>query len=83
MQILVFLCEKDSKLQMDSISLIDDWSKLNLTSTEEEISVDEDRLAVERTSQMLGCCLIGKLLVHRFLAEEVIKKTFKAAWKID
>lgn len=68
---------------MDSLALVEDWSKLSLTSIEEDVSVDVDRSAEDRTRQMLGCCLIGKLLSHRFLAVEVMQKTFKAAWRID
>lgn len=60
-------------MKMDPIYLVEDWSKLSLTTVEEEVSVNEDRNAVERTGQMLGCCLIGKLLSHIFLAAEVLK----------
>lgn len=68
---------------MDPSSLMDDWSKLSLTQAEEDVSVDADRSAVEQTGQILGCCLLGKLLLHKMLSAEVRRKTFKAVWRID
>lgn len=68
---------------MDPFDLMEDWTKFSLTTVEDEVSVDVDRGAVDRTGQLLRCCLIGKLLSHWFLSPEVMHKTFKAAWKIE
>lgn len=68
---------------MDSSSLVEDWSHLSLTSEEEEISVQADREAVERSGLVLGCCLLGKLLCHRPLGAKVMRKNFRVTWKID
>lgn len=67
---------------MDPMSLVNDWSKLCLTSMEDEIAVAVDRVAVERTGLSLGCCLIEKLQSHRFLAAEVMRQTFSSAWRV-
>lgn len=68
---------------MDPSSLVDDWSRLSLTSEEEEIFVVPDREAVDRTNLSLDLCLLGKLLCHRPLGAEAVKRNFKATWKLD
>lgn len=50
---------------MDPSLLVEDWARLSLTSEEEEVSVTADREAVDRLGQLLGFCLLGKLLCPR------------------
>lgn len=68
---------------MDPSSLVDDWSRLSLTSEEEEIAVVADREVVDRSNLSLDLCLLGKLLCHRPLGAEVVRRNFRAAWKLD
>lgn len=68
---------------MDPSSLVNDWSSLSLTSEEEEISVVTDREAVDRAGLLLGLCLLEKLLCHRPLGAEAMRRNFRAAWKLD
>lgn len=77
----VFCCSVQSPA-MDPNSLVQDWSKLSLALEENEVAVATDRSAVERTGLMLGCCLLGKLQSHRFLAAEVMRKTFASTWRV-
>lgn len=42
-----------------------------------------DRFTTDQTGQFLGFCLLGKLVSHRSLAAEVMRKTFQAAWRTN
>lgn len=50
---------------MDPLILVDEWARLSLTAEEEGVSVVPDREVVDRSGQLLGFCLLGKLLCHR------------------
>lgn len=68
---------------MDPSGLVEEWARLSLTSEEEESSVVADREAIDRSGQFLGFYLLGKLLCHRPLEAEVMRRNFTVAWKLD
>lgn len=68
---------------MDPSSLLNDWSRLSLTSEEEDVSVVADREVVERVGLSLDLCLLGKLYCHRPIGAEVMRRNFRSTWKID
>lgn len=79
----VFLYIFELLVSMDPSALADEWARLSLTVEEEESAVVADREAVDRSGQLLGFYLLGKLLCHRPLGAEVMRRNFRAAWKLD